>query len=450
MSNEFVRDELWLVSSITKWSVLSILTGLIVGTGAAGFIHLLDYSIELVRSLGWLRFAMIFPGLMISMLIVRYFTHNARVDVEESIHKRSGAVSLTAIPVRLAATIITVACGGSTGKEGPCAQIGAGLMYAVSKVLKLDDYDRKRLVMVGAAAGISAVFGTPITGAIFGVEILFVGQMFYDVLLPAMIGGIVSSMTAAWWGASRLPSFVITIPELGAHMLAWSLALGLFSGVVSVLHIECLHAVDAEFKALKAPSWSKPVIGGAMLLLIALLFGTDYMGLGDEFTKLAVEGEKTPLLACALKSLAMAITFGCGGSGGVLTPTLFVGAAAGSLFARIFSLDPSVFSALGLIAVLAGATNTPIASTILAMELFGSAAAPFAGIACAVSYVVTGHRSLYPGQLITRPKARTFVRRKNAEGREEFVGRFEGVSLLRIVRFYFDILRNQYIKGIRR
>jgi H+/Cl- antiporter ClcA len=140
----------------------------------------------------------------------------------------------------------------------------------------------------------------------------------------------------------------------------------------------------------------------------------------------------------------MAVTLGSGGSGGVLTPTLFIGATAGSFFARLFSLDQSVFSALGLVAVLAGATNTPIASTILAMELYGSAVAPFAGIACAVSYVVTGHRSLYPGQLILRPKARAFVIKTDEKGRKEIVGRFEGVSFTRIVKFFVLHLKNRF------
>ena len=151
-----------------------------------------------------------------------------------------------------------------------------------------------------------------------------------------------------------------------------------------------------------------------------------------------------PLFAFALKSLAMSVTLGSGGSGGVLTPTLFIGASSGAFFSRLFSLDQPVFSALGLVAVLAGATNTPIASTILAMELFGSAVAPFAGIACAVSYVITGHRSLYPGQLILRPKTRAFVIKTDEKGRKEIVGRFEGVSFSRVVKFFITHVKNRF------
>ncbi len=156
-------------------------------------------------------------------------------------------------------------------------------------------------------------------------------------------------------------------------------------------------------------------------------------------------GGNIPIAAFALKSFAMAITLSCGGSGGVLTPTLFVGAAAGSLFANLFGLDPSIASALGLAGVLAGSTNTPIASTILAMELFGAPIAPFAGLVCAVSYVVAGHRSLYPSQVMLRPKARTFVRR-SVDGKSRITGRFEGLSYGRIIRFHLEKILNKIIK----
>lgn len=444
MQVKLVRDELWLVSSIVKWSVFSALAGLLVGSVAAGFLNLLSSSIRLVEALGPVRYLMLFPGLFASMFIVRYLTHDAKVDVEEAVHKHSGAVNVLVIPVRLAATIITIACGGSVGKEGPCVQIGAGVVNSVASLLNFDDYDRKRLAIVGISAGISAVFGTPITGAVFGVEVLYAGQVYYDVLLPAFIGGVVSSMTSAYWGAGRLPAFLIGIPKLGPHMLVWSLAAGVFFGLVAMLHIECLRSVNGAFKRLQVPFWGKPAIGSAILLFITLLCGPLYLGLGDEIIKSAVGGGKVPLFAFALKSLAMSVTLGSGGSGGVLTPTLFIGASSGAFFSRLFSLDQPVFSALGLVAVLAGATNTPIASTILAMELFGSAVAPFAGIACAVSYVITGHRSLYPGQLILRPKTRAFVIKTDEKGRKEIVGRFEGVSLSRVVKFFITHVKNRF------
>ena len=251
-------------------------------------------------------------------------------------------------------------------------------MYGLSRIFSLDESDRKKLVICGISAGFSAVFGTPISGAVFGVEVLFVGQMFYDVLLPSFVSGIVASFTAAAWGAGHLPAAVVSVPGIQPGFIAWSIAAGVFCGLISVFHIECLHKVGAWFNSLKLPACLKPAIGAAVLLVIASLFGTRYLGLGTETISEAVNGGYVPMPAFLIKSVAMAVTLSCGGSGGVLTPTIFVGAAAGSLFGRFCGLDPSVLSALGIAGLLAGSTNTPIASTIMAMELFGSSIAPYA------------------------------------------------------------------------
>lgn len=449
MHRKMLRDEIWLLSSLFKWSLLSIMAGVIVGTVAAGFLISLDLAISYVSEFSNWRYLLIFPALLFSLYFVKFLAPEASghgtEKVIDAVHRKAGIIDIKVVPVKLVATIVTIAAGGSAGKEGPCAQIGAGLMYGLSKIFQLDESDRKKLVICGISAGFSAVFGTPITGAVFGVEVLFVGQMFYDVLLPSFISGIVSCFVAAYLGAGHLPEFAVTVPLLAPGLIGWSIFAGVFFGAVSVFHIECLHAVDKKFKSLSIPDWQKPLLGGAILLALGALFGTRYLGLGMETVDEAIRGVDIPIAAFALKSFAMAVTLSCGGSGGVLTPTLFVGAAAGSLFGNIFGLDPSVGSALGLAGVLAGSTNTPIASTILAMELFGSSIAPFAGLVCAVSYVVAGHRSLYPSQVMLRPKARTFVRR-SVDGKASIKGRFEGVSYGRLIRFHLEKIYNRMIK----
>ncbi len=449
VKDELVRDEFWLLSSFLKWSFFSIMAGVIVGTVAAGFLISLDWAIEYISSFSSWRYLLIFPALLFSLYFVRILAPEAAghgtEKVIDAVHRRAGIIDIKVVPVKLIATIVTIAAGGSAGKEGPCAQIGAGLMYGLSRVFRLDESDRKKLVICGISAGFSAVFGTPITGAVFGVEVLFVGQMFYDVLLPSFISGIVSCFTASYLGAGHLPEYIVDVPLLAPSLIGWSLLAGVFFGTVSVFHIECLHAADRKFKSLKIPEWQKPLLGGAILLAIGALFGSKYLGLGMDTIDEAIRGGSLPIYAFAIKSFAMAVTLSCGGSGGVLTPTLFVGAAAGSLFANLFGLDPSIASALGLAGVLAGSTNTPIASTILAMELFGAPIAPFAGLVSAVSYVVAGHRSLYPSQVILRPKARTFVRR-NVDGKTRITSRFAGLSYNRVIRFYLENVLSRIIR----
>ena len=449
MNQKIFREQIWLLCSLLKWSFLSIMAGVIVGSVAAGFLISLDWSIEFISSFSAWRYLLLFPALIFSLYFVRILAPEAAghgtEKVIEAVHRHAGIIDVKVVPVKLIATIVTIAGGGSAGKEGPCAQIGAGLMYGLSRIFRLDESDRKKLVICGISAGFSAVFGTPITGAVFGVEVLFVGQMFYDVLLPSFISGIVSCFTAAYLGAGHLPDFALSIPRLAPSLIAWSLVAGAFFGIVSVFHIECLHRVEKVFKSLKISEWQKPLLGAAILLMLSALFGTRYLGLGMETLNEAISGGKIPIAAFALKSFAMAVTLSCGGSGGVLTPTLFVGAAAGSLFGGLFGLDPSISSALGLVGVLAGSTNTPIASTILAMELFGAPIAPFAGLVCAISYVISGHRSLYPSQIMLRPKTRTFVRR-NVDGKTKIRSRFQGFSYGRIIRFHLEKIINSVIK----
>lgn len=449
MDTKVLREQILLMSSLFKWTFFAVMAGAVVGATAAGFLLALDMAIGYVSSFSAWRYFLIFPALLFSLYFVRTFAPEAAghgtEKVIDAVHRRAGIIDLKVVPVKLIATIVTIAAGGSAGKEGPCAQIGAGLMYGISKIFRLDESDRKKLVICGISAGFSAVFGTPITGAVFGVEVLFVGQMFYDVLLPSFISGIVSCFVASHLGAGHLPAFAVNVPVLAPGLIGWSLFAGIFFGIISVCHIECLHAVDKKFKSLNIPDWQKPLLGGAILLVLSAFFGTRYLGLGMDTVDQAIRGYDVPIAAFALKSFAMAVTLSCGGSGGVLTPTLFVGAAAGSLFGNLFGLDPSVASALGLAGVLAGSTNTPIASTILAMELFGASIAPFAGLVCAVSYVVAGHRSLYPSQVMLRPKARTFVRR-SVDGKTKITGRFEGVSYGRIIRFHLEKIYNRIIK----
>ncbi len=180
--------------SVTKWVVLASCIGVIVGLSTAIFLKLLGLGITFTG--GYKYYFFLLPGaLFLSNLIVKYLAPEAEghgtEKVIEAVHKRSGKINPLVVPIKLIATIITIALGGSAGKEGPCAQIGAGLSSAFADLLRFGNRDRKKLVICGISAGFATVFGTPIAGAIFGVEVLFVGGLIYDVLLPAFVAGIV-------------------------------------------------------------------------------------------------------------------------------------------------------------------------------------------------------------------------------------------------------------------
>lgn len=452
--NRISREEIWLLSSVAKWSVFATVTGIVVGSAAAGFINLLAWSSAVVARLGMFRFFALFPGLLISYYCVRIFTKGARVNVVKAIHNDFGEIEISAIPVRLFATVITIASGGSAGKEGPCATIGAGIMDLLSRIFDLNAEDKKKLVTIGSAAGISAVFGTPLAGAIFGIEMLYMGEIFYNVLFPVFIAGIISSMTALYWGAGHLPFVAVNVAGESLPLLFWSLILGVLFGVIALCHVECIHRIDRAFQKMNVPHWTKPLIGAAILFVTALVFGDHYFGLKSDIVTDALNGKNIQPVAFILKSLALSVTLGCGGTGGVLMPTMFVGAAAGSVIARVLGINMAAASALGFVSLLAGATSTPIASTVLAIELFGGHMAPFAGISCCTAYVIAGHRSLYSGQLM-RPKTDLFVQKVRPDGTDVVVERFHNIPFRRVARFQFrqvrkkitDVLRTFFFKG---
>lgn len=402
MRQKFIEESVLLVS-ILKWSVLATGIGAVVGLSTTLFLKLLYWSAAFTG--GYSCYFLFLPaGLFVSGLIVHLVEPDARgygtERVIEAVHKRFGKINLTVFPFKLAATIITTASGGSVGQVGPCAQIGAALSSFLGGLFKLDDDDVKKLVICGISAGFASVLGSPIAGAIFGVEVLFVGGILYEVLLPSFIAGITSYQVSAWMGIHHIYYPVKFIPHFTEMFFLQVVMSGIFFGLCSLILIETLRA--GERLSDKLPIWPplKGIVGGVVLIGLTLVFSPAYLGLGLGTIQSAMRGESVVLYAFLVKALFTSITFAAGGSGGIITPILFVGATAGSLFGDITGLDKATFSAIGLVSLLAGAANTPIAASILAMELMGHEIAPYAAVACVVSFLMTGHRGVFTTQLL--------------------------------------------------
>lgn len=439
---DIVRDEVWLICTVVKWVFIAIVTGFAIGLVAGGFLLALRWSMGKAELLGRFRNLLLFPGLFVSYFLVRLLApqsagHGTEAVIDAIHNKRRTVIDVEAVPVKIAATIVTIASGGSVGIEGPCAQIGSGVSYVIGRIFNLDESDMKKVIICGIAAGFCAVFSTPVTGAIFAVEVLFVGQIFYDVLFPSLISGIVGYFTAAAMGAGHGVNVEVAVPALGPWALAASLLAGIFFGAVAIANIEGIHLVAKAFSKFGMTGWKRPLAGAVLLLAVGMIFGGDFLGLGSDTIWGMVAGERPLPWGFAVKIAAMGITLAAGGCGGEITPTFFIGASSGLLFSMICGLEPSFCAALGVCAVLAASTNTPISGTLFAMELFGAQMAAFAGVACAVSYLVVGHRSLYPTQVLLSPKTRAFSIRRTEEG-ERLVRRFDSISLHRIIKFYID------------
>ena len=194
MKRHLIEESILFVS-ILKWVVIATGIGIIVGLSTALFLKLLDWS--LAYSTGYPYYFLLLPvGLLISALAIKYLEPDAKgygiEKVVEAVHKRGGKIYAAIVPVKLVTTIITIATGGSAGQVGPCGQIGASLSSFVADLFKLDDNDRKKLVICGLSAGFASVLGAPFAGAIFAVEVLYVGSIVYEVLLPSIIAGVTS------------------------------------------------------------------------------------------------------------------------------------------------------------------------------------------------------------------------------------------------------------------
>jgi H+/Cl- antiporter ClcA len=407
MKRKIVESSVLFVS-ILKWLFLASCAGVLVGLSTTVFLKALGFSISAAS--GYSHYYLLLPvALFLTALIVKYLAPDAEghgtEKIIEAVHQRSGKIRLMVVPVKLVATVITIAFGGSAGKEGPAAQIGAAVSSAFSDLLRFDSKDRKKLVICGISAGFATVFGTPIAGAIFGVEVLFVGGMLYDVLLPSFVSGIVAFQVSSSLGITYFHEPIQFVPLFSSLFFIKVCAGGIFFGLCSLLLIEALGLFERMSKALKIWPPLKGLLGGVLLVLFTFLFSTRYLGLGLDTIKDSLEGGALPAGAFLLKILFTAITLGFGGSGGIITPIFFVGSTAGHAFGSVLGFDVSVFSAIGMVALLAGAANTPISSSIMAIELFGPAIGPYAAVACVISFLMTGHRSVYPSQVLSFTKS---------------------------------------------
>jgi H+/Cl- antiporter ClcA len=408
MKSKFT-EQLTLFASVTKWAFYATVVGTLVGSGTAAFLWCLNHASSAFISVPH-HYLSLPLTLLFSSVIVKWLAPDAAghgtEKVIEAVHQRMGKIALKVVPVKLVATVITLASGGSAGKEGPCAQIGAGLASGFADLLRVEDVDRRKIVICGISAGFASVFGTPIAGALFGIEVLVLGQMLYEVLFPSFVAGIVGYHVAASLGVAYPSQSACFLPQLNEWSLFEMLLLGIWCGLVALLLIEVLKATHNLFSRLHCHYALKALLGGLLLILIGQFVSDSYLGLGLDTIASGLKGDALPLGAFAWKSIATAITLGSGGSGGVVTPIFFVGTAAGNLFAQIFH-EPFIaaFSAIGMAAVLAGAANTPIAASIMAMELFGPAIAPYAAVACMVSFLISGYRSIYPSQILGMQKS---------------------------------------------
>ena len=447
MIRKHITEQTAIFLSVTKWVFLSSVVGVIIGAIVTGFLKILQLAEESQRTFPFPYYYMLPFALAATVWIVRTFAPTAEghgtEKVIEAVHNNHGKIDLAVIPVKLFATVMTIFAGGSVGKEGPGAQIGAGAASWLSDLLKFSPEDRKKLVICGISAGFASVFGTPIAGAIFGVEVLIIGVILYDVLLPSFIAGFAAFTTAQFLGIDYT-YFDIRFYQpvaLDLPLILKVVVAGIFFGFVADIVVSSVVWSHKLIQRIRLHPVLIAFLGGVVLVILAWLFGDRYLGLGlgtikDTLNPDPYFARDLPWYAFLLKTLFTSITLGAGGSGGIITPIFYIGATSGHMFGQLVGTDHiAFFAALGFVSVLSGATNAPIAATIMAVELFGLDMAHYAALSAVISFLITGHRSVFPSQILAMKKSEMLevkvgevIEKADVDLHEEEIGKIRDIK----------------------
>jgi H+/Cl- antiporter ClcA len=411
---------------VTRWLLLILPVSIATGCLVALFLWLLGAATQIRTVNVWIIGFLPVAGVFIYWLYAKYGknTESGNDLILDTIHKEEkGEIPLRMAPLVLATTIITHLFGGSAGREGTALQMGGSVADFCAKKYGLKPEDRRILLMAGIAAGFGAVFGTPVAGAVFALEVLAIGRIQYDALMPCLIASLIGdivctsfpihhpefSIAYSFNGAAKTGEFV----SIGFLLLLIKVFLaGACFGLVGRFFASLSHYIKQKSRRFISRPWQIPILGGLLVLGISYLLGTtDYLGLGVNssnpdgvsiFSAFSAGGVDT--FSWFWKLLLTAITLGMGFKGGEVTPLFFIGATLGHTLAVFAGAPVDLFAGLGFIAVFAGATNTPLACVLMGIELFGAENALLYAVACFTAYYFSGHRGIYTSQQLATPK----------------------------------------------
>ena len=400
---------------LLKWLLISAIIGSLIGSASAGFLQSLDWVTNYREAHLWLISFLPLGGLAIGFLYLQLGKdieagNNLLID---NIHNPTKTIPFRMAPFVYLGTMVTHLFGGSAGREGTSLQMAGAIADQFTKPFRLTTAERKILLISAIAGGFGSVFGTPLAGAIFGLEVFLIGKLKYDSIFPAFATAIIADVVTKLWQTHHTHYEIPIIPTVTIVTIIYAIIAGIAFGLCAATFSRVIHAVSTFLKTKITYPPLRPFVGGIIVAIMVWALGTTkYIGLGIP-TIVASFSQHLPPYDFALKMAFTIITLAAGFKGGEVTPLFFIGAAMGNALSYCIPLPTGLLAGMGFVAVFAGATNTPLACTIMAMELFGSGCGVFAAIACVVSYLFSGHNSIYQKQVIGEAKLKELLNDKN-------------------------------------
>ena len=391
-----------------KWLICSAIIGITCGAVGTAFHYSVEYVTQFRSGHSWIIFLLPAAGLLIVFL---YRTGGIKHDkgtnlVIGSIRNPEYNVPFRMAPLIFITTVITHLFGGSAGREGAALQIGGSLGASIGKLIKMDDNDKHIMTLCGMSAVFAALFGTPVTAALFSVEVISIGILYYSALVPCILSATISYAITEKFHITPTYFILNQVPEMSLATGIRVIILSVAAAVLSILFCMSMQVIGKTFKKYLKNQYLRILVGGVLLVLLTLAVRcNDYNGAGMNIIEQAIHGTAKPE-AFILKLLFTCITIGCGFRGGEIVPSFFIGATFGCTLGGWIGLDPGFGAAMGLVCLFCGVVNCPLASLVLSIELFGASGILLFAIGCSVSYMLSGYYSLYSEQKIIYSKLR--------------------------------------------
>ncbi len=401
-----LQEKLDLLQYSMRWILISIVIGIPVGLASAFFLFSLDLMTRTREAFPALILLLPAAGATVAYLYHRWGSTVERGNnlILEEIHDPKKVIPLRMAPLVLVGTLLTHLFGGSAGREGTAVQMGASIADQLTPFLRFRREDRQLILIAGMSAGFASVFGTPLAGAIFGLEVYFLGRVEYRAILPAFASAVIAHLAALAVGAPHTHYHVHHTPAMDGWLALYTFFAGICFGLAGWLFSSLTHQIKKLMGHYITNPPLRAAIGGLIVVGGVAAIGTDYIGLGIPMIVKSFEQELPPL-AFLLKTVFTAVTLGSGFRGGEVTPLFFIGSSLGNALSSIIPLPMDLLAAMGFVAVFAGAANTPLACTLMAFELFGAEAGFYAGLASVAAYIFSGHSGIYTSQMVIESKS---------------------------------------------